>query len=70
MIHRDGTMARLAQMLRDLDRNTTYSVDGGVTGLGAKPQFDGAIVVRATTMLAANGAEEGAEEGDTTPAVR
>ena len=52
---------RIKSALRDLDRNTTYSVDGGVTGLGAKPQFDGAIVVRAATMLAANGAEEGAE---------
>ncbi|MGH8735513.1 MAG: AsmA family protein, partial [Burkholderiales bacterium] len=36
---------RIKSALRDLDRNTTFSVDGGVTGLGAKPQFDGAIVV-------------------------
>ena len=60
---------RIKSSLRDLDRNTTYSLDGGVTGLGAKPQFDGAIVVRAATVVAANGTEEGAEaETDEQPA--
>ena len=50
---------RIKSALRDLDRNTTFSLDGGVTGLGAKPQFDGTIVVRAATILAANGTDEG-----------
>ena len=32
---------RIKSSLRDLDRNTTYLLDGGVTGLGAEPHFDG-----------------------------
>ena len=52
---------RIKSALRDLDRNTTYSLDGGVSGLGATPQFDGTIVVRAAVVLAANGVEEGTE---------
>jgi hypothetical protein len=50
---------RIKSSLRDLDRNTTFTLDGGVAGLGAKPQFDGAIVVRAAT----DGGEQGAEAG-------
>src|SRR5258707_1382973 len=32
--------------LRDIERNTTYVLDGGVTGLGGKPVYDGTILVR------------------------
>lgn len=59
---------RIKSSLRDLDRNTTYSLDGGVAGLGAQPQFDGAIVVRAATVVAANGTEGAAAETDEQPA--
>lgn len=59
---------RIKSSLRDLDRNTTYSLDGGVAGLGAQPQFDGAVVVRAATVVAANGTEGAAAETDEQPA--
>jgi len=50
---------RIKSMLRDLDRNTSYVLDGSVTGLGAVPAFDGTIVVRAANMPA------GEDEGET-----
>ena len=37
---------RVKSSLRDPERNTTYLLDGGVSGLGAKPLYDGNIVVR------------------------
>jgi uncharacterized protein involved in outer membrane biogenesis len=48
---------RIKSALRDLDRNTSYVLDGGVTGLGAVPTFDGTIIVRTANVL--NGGEEG-----------
>jgi AsmA family/AsmA-like C-terminal region len=53
---------RVKSALRDLDRNATYILDGGVTGLGAKPLFDGTIIVRSANIVAANPAEEGADQ--------
>jgi hypothetical protein len=41
---------RIKSSLRDLDRNTTYILDGGVTGVGATPAYDGTIVVRAANV--------------------
>jgi len=55
---------RIKSMLRDIDRNTSYVLDGGVTGLGAIPTFDGNIVVRA-----ANTADVPAGEDEREPAV-
>jgi uncharacterized protein involved in outer membrane biogenesis len=52
---------RIKSSLRDLDRNVTYLLDGNVTGLGAKPLFDGTILVRAANVLPGN--DEG-EAGD------
>ena len=37
---------RIKSALRDLERNTTYMLDGGVTGLGGTPAYDGTIIVR------------------------
>jgi uncharacterized protein involved in outer membrane biogenesis len=42
---------RVKSALRDLDRDTSYILDGGVTGLGAVPAFDGKIVVRTAKVL-------------------
>jgi hypothetical protein len=50
---------RIKSALRDLDRNTTYAIDGGASGLGAKPEFDGTMILRAATVASANEAEEG-----------
>ncbi|HKA99798.1 MAG TPA: AsmA family protein, partial [Methyloceanibacter sp.] len=41
---------RIKSMLRDFDNNTNYVLDGGATGLGAVPTFDGTIVVRNTNV--------------------
>lgn len=51
---------RIKSSLRDLDRNITYLVDGGVTGLGATPAYDGKIIVRAAKVAG--------DSGDDTPA--
>ena len=51
---------RIKSALRDLDRNTSYILDGGVTGLGAIPAFDGTIVVRATNVPLGGEEEEAA----------
>ncbi len=48
---------RIKSALRDVDRNTSYVLDGGVTGLGAVPTFDGTVIVRTANVLA--GGEEG-----------
>jgi len=63
----DG-LFRIKSALRDLDRNTSYVLDGGVTGLGAIPTFDGTIVVRAANVLAAGEEEDAApsENGEAT----
>ena len=39
-------LLRIKSALRDIERNTTYVLDGGVTGLGGKPVYDGTILVR------------------------
>jgi hypothetical protein len=41
---------RIKSMLRDFDNNTNYVLDGGATGLGAVPTFDGTIIVRNTNV--------------------
>ena len=48
---------RIKSSLRDLDRNTTYLLDGGVTGLGAQPAYDGTILMRAANVAADSGDE-------------
>ena len=52
---------RIKSALRDLDRNTTYTLDGGASGLGAKPEFDGTLILRAAAATSANQAEEGTD---------
>ncbi len=60
---------RIKSALRDLDRNTSYVLDGAVTGLGATPMFDGTILVRAATVVAASDTEAGGvAESDEQPA--
>jgi uncharacterized protein involved in outer membrane biogenesis len=39
-------LLRIKSALRDIERNTTYVLDGGMSGLGGKPVYDGTIVVR------------------------
>jgi hypothetical protein len=46
---------RIKSSLRDIDRNTSYVLDGGVTGLGATPTYDGTIIVRAANVVPGNG---------------
>lgn len=41
---------RVKSALRDLDRGTTFVLDGGVSGLGGTPVYDGTIVVRAAKV--------------------
>jgi hypothetical protein len=50
---------RVKSALRDLERGTTYVLDGGVSGLGGGPVFDGTIVVRAAKVRPVG---EGTEE--------
>jgi AsmA family/AsmA-like C-terminal region len=50
---------RVKSALRDLERGTTYVLDGGVSGLGGSPVFDGTIVVRAAKVRPVG---EGTEE--------
>ena len=67
----DSGLFRIKSSLRDLDRNTTYLLDGGVTGLGARPAYDGTIVVRAANVAAESGdvAASDADKGDQPAAV-
>ena len=44
---------RLKAALRDPDRNTSYQIDGDVTGLGGKPAYDGTILMRVNNIEAA-----------------
>ena len=50
---------RVKSALRDPERNTTYLLDGDVTGLSATPSYDGTIVVRVANE--AGGSEPGTE---------
>jgi hypothetical protein len=52
---------RIKAALRDVDRNTSYILDGA-TGLSAQPEFDGTIIVRAVSVLAANGTDEATDQ--------
>jgi uncharacterized protein involved in outer membrane biogenesis len=62
----DG-LFRIKSALRDLDRHTSYVVDGGMTGLGVIPTFAGTIVVRAANVLAADEEEDTAGTGNGEP---
>lgn len=53
----DGVF-RIKSALRDIDRNTSYVLDGGVSGLGATPVYDGSFLVRASSILPGNDAQE------------
>ena len=46
----DGVF-RLKSALRDPDRNTTYLLEGDVTGFKEKPSFDGAVIMRIASAL-------------------
>ncbi len=39
---------RIKSALRDPERNTTYMLDGDVSGLASQPSYDGTIIVRVT----------------------
>lgn len=68
----DGVF-RIKSALRDIERNTSYVLDGGVSGLGAAPVYDGTILVRATSVLPGSDAEEDAvpaEDGQAPTAPR
>jgi hypothetical protein len=58
---------RIKSALRDLDRNVTYILDGGVSGLGAQPLYEGILVVRAANSVANGEAPEEAQN-DAPPA--
>ena len=49
---------RLKAALRDPEVNASYQLDGVVTGLGAKPQFEGDAILRVTKPSAEPVAEE------------
>jgi uncharacterized protein involved in outer membrane biogenesis len=55
---------RIKSALRDLDRGTSYVLDGGVSGLGGTPVYDGTIVVRAAKMQPAPDDAEEAAAGE------
>jgi hypothetical protein len=64
----DG-LFRIKSALRDLDRNTTYLLDGGVTGIGGKPAYDGTIIVRAANVPpGSEGDEDAGSEAQDQPA--
>jgi uncharacterized protein involved in outer membrane biogenesis len=52
---------RVKSSLRDPERNTSYLLDGGVTGLGDKPVYDGSIIVRVAKATPGAEAEEESE---------
>jgi hypothetical protein len=58
---------RIKSSLRDLDRNTSYILDGGVSGLGATPIYDGTIVVRAASARGEAPETEGDNPADPLP---
>lgn len=49
----DGGQFRLKAALRDPERNTNYVLDGGVSGLGGKPAYDGNFILRVANAVAA-----------------
>ncbi|HEV7462404.1 MAG TPA: AsmA family protein, partial [Methyloceanibacter sp.] len=59
-------LLRIKSALRDIERNTTYVLDGRVTGLGGKPVYDGTILVRvanaSTDEFAADDTDAASEE--------
>ena len=57
---------RIKSALRDLDRNTSYMLDGNVTGLGAIPTFDGTIILRTANVPASGevGTAATSEDGE------
>ena len=59
---------RIKSMLRDFDNNTNYVLDGGATGLGAVPTFDGTIIVRNTNAPARDAEGEAANPVSEEPA--
>jgi len=56
-----GGLFRVKSALRDLDRNTTYLLDGGVTGIGGQPAYDGTIIVRAANASSGSEGEAAAD---------
>ena len=52
---------RVKSSLRDPERNTTYLLDGGVSGLGAKPLYDGNIIVRVAKATPGDDTEQQSE---------
>ncbi|HUU67227.1 MAG TPA: AsmA family protein [Methyloceanibacter sp.] len=66
---------RLKAALRDPGHATTYQLDGGVTGLGGRPAFDGTILARITNPQAVASAApveevgEGAQADDAPPEI-
>ena len=61
----DGVF-RLKTALRDPDRNTTYLLEGDVTGFKEKPSFDGAIIMRIASALPPEGTQESERQADAT----
>ena len=59
----DGVF-RLKSALRDPDRDTTYLLEGDVTGFKEKPSFDGAIIMRIASALPPEGAQQGEGQGE------
>jgi uncharacterized protein involved in outer membrane biogenesis len=62
---------RIKSALRDIEHNTIYMLDGGVTGLGGTPAYDGTIIVRVANAPAdGEPAEETApQNGEPSPEV-
>jgi hypothetical protein len=55
---------RLKSAIRDPDRDTTYLLEGDVTGFKKKPSFDGAIIMRIASALPPDGAQQGEQQAD------
>jgi uncharacterized protein involved in outer membrane biogenesis len=60
---------RLKSALRDPDRDTTYLLEGDVSGFKQKPSFDGAVIMRIASLLPAEEppAEEPKPESEALP---
>ena len=63
----DGVF-RIKSALRDLDRGTSYMFDGGVSGLGGKPVYDGTIAIRGAKQRAGMEVAEQDDAGASDPA--
>ncbi len=61
----DGVF-RLKSALRDPDRNTTYMLEGDVTGFKEKPSFDGAVIMRIASATPPEGTQESERRADAT----